>query len=84
MELTSRHRITGVEWDGEQRAVALSIEITDPATARPIDVRFDVLEAGVDSGAPTGVRSKKIGTIARDGKSFDVLGTYLGVVADEN
>ncbi len=81
MELTARHRITGVEWDASERAVAMLVEITDPQTARPIDVRIDVVEAGA---APGQARATKIGTITRDGREYDVVGTYLGVVADEN
>jgi hypothetical protein len=81
MELTARHRITGVEWDAGERAVAMLVEITDPQTARPIDVRIDVVAAGA---SPRQARATKIGTITRDGREFDVVGTYLGVVADEN
>lgn len=81
MELTARHRITGVEWDASERAVAMLVEITDPQTARPIDVRIDVVEEGAWPGQ---ARATKIGTITRDGREFDVVGTYLGVVADEN
>ncbi len=81
MELTARHRITSVEWDEGERAVAMVVEITDPETARPVDVRIDVVDAG--SGAAD-VRTKVIGGIERDGRRCDVLGTYLGVVADEN
>jgi len=81
MELTSRHRITGVEWDAAEQALALHIEITDPATSRPIDVRFDIVAA---DGDQPGGRSRTIGAIMRDGKAFEVRGTYLGVVADEN
>ncbi|OBG26646.1 hypothetical protein [Mycobacterium sp. 852002-51057_SCH5723018] len=81
MELTARHRITGVEWDEGERAVVMVVEITDPQTARPIDVRIDVLEAGV---ARAEARATTIGTIERDGREYHVVGTYLGVVADEN
>ncbi len=81
MELTARHRITGVEWDQAERAVAMTVEITDPQTARPVDVRIDVVPAGAEH---TDARTRKIGTIARDGRHHDVVGTYLGVVADEN
>jgi hypothetical protein len=81
MELTARHRITGVEWDEGERALAMVVEITDPQTARPIDVRIDVLEAGA---ARTEARATVIGTIERGGREYDVVGTYLGVVADEN
>jgi hypothetical protein len=81
MELTARHRITGVEWDENERAVAMVVEITDPQTARPIDVRIDVVEAGA---TPWQARATKIGTITRDGRDYNVVGTYLGVVADEN
>jgi len=80
MELTARHRITGVEWDGREQAVAMVVEITDPQTARPVDVRIDVIQPG----APTEPRTKVIGRIVRDGRPYDVVGTYLGVVADEN
>ena len=81
MELTARHRITSVVWDERERAVAMVVEITDPETARPIDVRIDVVEAGA---AHAEARATTIGTIDRDGRKYDVVGTYLGVVADEN
>ena len=81
MELTARHRITGVEWDDTEGAVAMAVEITDPETARPVDVRIDVVGAGAPCPDP---RSRKIGTIVRDGQGYDVVGTYLSVVADEN
>ena len=82
MELTARHRITGVEWDERERAVAMVVEITDPQTARPVDVRIDVIDAA--PGARIEPRTKTIGRIVRDGRPYDVVGTYLGVVADEN
>ena len=81
MELTARHRITGVEWDAAERAVAMVVEITDPQTARPVDVRIEVIEQGT---ARADQRTRTIGTVVRDGRRFDVVGTYLGVVADEN
>jgi hypothetical protein len=81
MELTARHRITSVEWDERERAVAMVVEITDPQTARPVDVRIDVVAAGA---APDDARTTTIGTVVRNGQPCDVLGTYLGVVADEN
>lgn len=81
MELTARHRIISVEWDEGERAVAMVVEITDPETARPVDVRIDVVDAG---SAVAGARTKVIGGIVRDGRRCDVMGTYLGVVADEN
>jgi len=81
MELTARHRITGVEWDAAERAVAMVVEITDPQTARPVDVRIEVIEQGTARADP---RTRTIGTVVRDGRRFDVVGTYLGVVADEN
>jgi hypothetical protein len=81
MELTARHRITSVEWDDHEHAVAMVVEITDPQTARPVDVRIDVVEAGTKPDDP---RTTTIGTVVCDGRPRDVLGTYLGVVADEN
>lgn len=81
MELTARHRITSVEWDEQEAAVAMVVEITDPHTARPVDVRIDVVESGTVAGD---ARTRTIGTVLRDGRQYDVLGTYLGVVADEN
>lgn len=81
MELTSRHRITAVDWNTGERAIAVTVEITDPETARPVDVRFDVVPP---SDEHPGSRSRKLGRIMRDGEPFDVFGTYLGVVADEN
>lgn len=81
IELTSRHRITEIDWDAKEHAVAVVIEITDPATSRPVDVRFDVLTAGTES-VPR--RSRYLGRLSCDGAPVDVYGTYLGVVADEN
>lgn len=81
VELTSRHRITAVDWDPTERAVAVVVEITDPATSRPVDVRFDVLTSD-DEKEPA--RSQYLGTVSRDGDDVKVYGTYLGVVADEN
>lgn len=85
MELTARHRITSVEWDDDEHAVAMVVEITDPETARPVDVRIDVVEFGSTAGSGRAdARAKTIGTITRDGRRYEVRGTYLGVVADEN
>ena len=87
MELTARHRITSVAWDERERAVAMVVEITDPLTARPVDVRIDILErTGGAAASPAQIRPRTttIGTITRNGRQYDVLGTYLGVVADEN
>jgi hypothetical protein len=90
MELTARHRITGVEWDERERAVAMFVEITDPQTARPVDVRIDVVDTGAigaigaTEASHLDPRTKMIGAVVRDGRQYDVLGTYLGVVADEN
>ncbi len=85
MELTARHRITSVEWDARERAVAMVVEITDPQTARPVDVRIDIVDADADVGtAHADPRTRTIGTVVRDGRQYDVVGTYLGVVADEN
>lgn len=81
VEVTARHRITSVEWDERERAVAMVVEIIDPQTARPVDVRIDVVDAGSALADP---RTKMIGGIVCDGRHYDVLGTYLGVVADEN
>jgi len=50
-------------------------------TARPVDVRIDVLPAGAEHAD---ARTRKIGTSARHGRHYDVVGTYLGVVAGEN
>jgi len=78
-QLTARHRVTGLECTEDGR-VRVAIEITDPATARPVDVHFDV----VPKGTTLGRHSLLIGTIHRGGTELDVLGTYLGPVADEN
>jgi len=78
-QLTARHRVTGLECTEEGR-VRVAIEITDPATARPVDDHFDV----VPKGTTPGRHSLLIGTIHREGTELDVLGTYLGPVADEN
>jgi hypothetical protein len=80
LELTSRHRVTEVAWDPAECAVAVVVEITDPATSRPVDVRFDV----VAPGAEPGPRARHLGSVDRAGETVHVFGTYLGVVADEN
>jgi hypothetical protein len=80
MQLTARHRITGVEWDEREQAVAMVVEITDPQTARPVDVRIDV----VAGAAQLDTRSQIIGRIVRGGADCAVVGIYLGLVADEN
>jgi hypothetical protein len=77
MELTARHRITAVETD---EAIVLWVEITDPETARPIHVRFDVVEPGADRGP----RTVLVGDVEQDGHRREILGTYLGVVSEEN
>nr|WP_253861777.1 hypothetical protein [Mycobacterium asiaticum] len=82
MELTARHRITSVEWDEREHALVMVVEITDPQTARPVDVRIDIVGSG--GVAPNDTRSRTIGQIVRGGAQFDVIGSYLGVVADEN
>jgi hypothetical protein len=78
MELTARHRITSVEWDDDERAVAMVVEITDPQTARPVDVRIDVVEKGTAARPGKGdAYATTIGTITRDGRRYEVHGTYL-------
>ena len=67
--------------EASEGAVAIVVEITDPETARPIDVRIDVVDVGA---AYPEARARMIGSITRDGREYDVVGTYLGVVADEN
>jgi hypothetical protein len=85
IELTSRHRITEVAWDQAERAIAMIVEITDPATSRPVDVRFDIKGPGIASGdEPISPRARRLGAVCRDGQDVEVYGTYLGVVADEN
>ncbi|OBB78199.1 hypothetical protein A5760_22200 [Mycobacterium colombiense] len=85
MELTARHRITSVEWDDDEHAVAMVVEITDPQTARPVDVRIEVVESGSAAYSENAdTHATTIGTITRDGRRCEVRGTYLGVVADEN
>jgi len=78
-QLTARHRVTGVQTAADG-TVLVAIEITDPATARPVDVRFDV----VPQGERVPGRALLVGTVDRAGAKFDVYGTYLGPVADEN
>lgn len=82
LELTSRHRITDVEWDATERAVAMVVEITDPATSRPVDVRFDIVDTTAQE--PISNRSTLIGHVDHETGPVAVYGTYLGVVADEN
>src|SRR6185436_2289930 len=61
MELTARHRITGVEWDSGECAVAMTVDITDPETARPVDVRIDVVAVGTPRPDPRTQQICRIG-----------------------
>ncbi len=84
LELTSRHRITDIAWDTDESAVSMVVEITDPATSRPVDVRFDVVATGTTASEPISARTTLIGHVDRKSGRAAVYGTYLGVVADEN
>jgi hypothetical protein len=81
MELPSRHRINAVCWDRSHDAIVLSVDIANPATSRPVDVRLDVVPDGRTCRA---ARTQFIGDVDRNGERLKVYGTYLGVVADEN
>jgi hypothetical protein len=85
LELTSRHQVTKVEAGGEGDT-AVWIDITDPATSRPVHVRFSVLRADLDPDAQPEItsRSRQVGTVEHGGVPFRVFGTYLGVVSEEN
>ena len=69
MELTARHRITGVEWDARERAVAMVVEITDPQTARPVDVRIDIIDPGRIRRGLSSREANTIGHVVRDGRA---------------
>jgi hypothetical protein len=81
LELTSRHRINGVFWDESDGAIALLIDIANPATSRPVDVRIDVVAKDRTCEGP---RTRFIGNVERNGEELRIYGTYLGVVADED
>ena len=68
MELTARHLIDGAVWDDEEQAIAVLIEITDPASARPIDVRFDVVARGT---AKPSARARFIGDVGTTRETAD-------------
>jgi hypothetical protein len=86
VELTSRHRVTGVEAGEFGGSVTVLVDITDPATSRPVHVRFSVLPADADPAAVPEItaRSRQLGEVDHDGRRYRVYGTYLGVVSDEN
>jgi hypothetical protein len=79
-ELTARHRITAVESDVDGGNVVVCVEITDPELSRPVHVRFDL----VDLGSQVGPRSVQLGEVEHRGTKIAVIGTYLGVVSEEN
>ncbi|MBY8856804.1 hypothetical protein K7711_09980 [Nocardia sp. CA2R105] len=79
LELTARHLIRKVEL-GSDDEVVVFVDITDPETSRPVHVRFDL----IDAGGALGSRGVLVGTIERGGRRLDVVGTYLGVVSEEN
>jgi hypothetical protein len=80
LELTARHRITNVECDDVNDTVVVCVDITDPEISRPIHVRFDLVEPGTQQGS----RSFVLGDVVHNGDRVDVVGTYLGVVSEEN
>jgi hypothetical protein len=86
VELTSRHRVSRVEAGEVNGTTAVWVDITDPATSRPVHVRFSVLPADTDLAAVPEIttRSRELGEVSYNGKLFRVYGTYLGVVSDEN
>jgi hypothetical protein len=86
VELTSRHRVSKVEAGQARGTATVWVDITDPATSRPVHVRFSVLPADADPAAvpEITIRSRELGEVRLDGEQFRVYGTYLGVVSDEN
>jgi len=80
LELTARHRITKVESGSEDGGAVVWIDIVDPETSRPVDVRFSLLPEG--SEIPP--RTHLLGEIQLGNGQIGVYGTYLGVVSDEN
>jgi hypothetical protein len=86
VELTSRHRVSKVEADEVKGTTAVWVDITDPATSRPVHVRFSVLPSDTDpANVPEiNARSRDLGEVELGGERFRVYGTYLGVVSDEN
>jgi len=86
VELTSRHRVSRVEANRASGTVAVWVDITDPATSRPVHVRFSLLPADTDPATVPEItaRSRELGEVTLGGARFRVYGTYLGVVSDEN
>ena len=86
VELTSRHRVARVEADVFKGTTVVWVDITDPATSRPVHVRLSVLPAAADPAAVPEItaRSRELGEADVDGRRLRVYGTYLGVVSDEN
>ena len=80
LELTARHRVNKVETDQEKGTVVVWVDITDPELSRPVHVRFDLVELGT----PQSVRSVVLGEVEHGGDRVHVVGTYLGVVSEEN
>ncbi|OLT13126.1 hypothetical protein BJF79_21230 [Actinomadura sp. CNU-125] len=86
VELTSRHLVTRVETDEDKGCTVVWVGITDPATSRPVHVRFSVLPSDADPADRPELtpRSRELGEVRLDGRRSRVYGTYLGVVSDEN
>jgi hypothetical protein len=86
VQLTSRHLVSQVEADQVNGTTAVWVNITDPATSRPVHVRFSVLPADTDPAAVPELtpRSRELGQVELGGERLRVFGTYLGVVSDEN
>jgi len=80
LELTARHRVTKVQTDHEKGTVVVWVDITDPELSRPVHVRVDLVEPGTRQGE----RSVVLGEVEHDGGRVEVVGTYLGVVSEEN
>jgi hypothetical protein len=80
LELTARHRVTAVESDADGGGVLVCVDITDPELSRPVHVRFDLVDVDTEVGA----RCVRLAELEYGGARVAVVGTYLGVVSEEN
>jgi hypothetical protein len=75
----ARHLVDRVGNPDEDAVPAVWLDIATER-ARPVHVRFDV----VDPGATGPARSRLLGRVRWQGGAADVYGTYLGPVSEEN
>jgi DNA-binding PadR family transcriptional regulator len=79
LEVPARNVLERIETDENENVTAIWLDVATER-ARPVHVRVALVPVG-DTGSP---RDRHLGEVFRDGTRWELRGTYLGVVSDEN